>query len=331
MAIAPIAMDVGYHRRVGESMGGWVVDLRQLRYFVAVADEGSIRKASYALYVAQPSVSVAIRQLETELQTTLLHRSHSGVELTTVGAEFLAHARHILDAASEARKAVRQHSDRALRTLRVGLLEGTVAAAELTAPIIEGYRERHPDVHVKLEYISFCDQTSGLLSEQVDVALVRPPLDHRELEVVPIAAEPRALWVGTQHDLAGESEVCVDDILDEATVPLGAPEEWSSFWQLDDARGGGRSREDVGPSRTIGDIQLAVADGSMVITAPRSMLRLLHSPLLHACDLSDAALSVIAVAHRRDDRRGLVRDFVEHAGFTAEECLSRFPGGTLAG
>lgn len=307
------------------------MDLRQLRYFVAVADEGSIRKASYVLYVAQPSVSVALRRLETELGITLLHRSHTGVELTAVGAEFLAHARHILDAASAAKKAIEVHSDRARRTLRVGMLEGTVAAAELTAPIIEGYRTLHPDVRVELAYISFCDQASALLAQEVDVALVRPPLDHQQLEIIPIAAEPRALWVGTQHELAGECEINVDEILDEPTVPLGAPPEWASFWQLDEPRGGGRSRQDVGPSRTIGDIQLAVADGSMVITAPQSMLRLQHSPLLHACNLKDAALSVIAVAHRRDDRRSLVRDFVEHAGFTAEECLSQFPGGTLAG
>lgn len=86
------------------------MDLRQLRYFVAAAEEGGIRKASYVLHVSQPPISVALRRLERELGTELLVRSRKGVHLTAAGTEFLVHARHILQATADAEEAMRRWS-----------------------------------------------------------------------------------------------------------------------------------------------------------------------------------------------------------------------------
>ena len=75
--------------------------VRQLRYLIAIVDEGGIRRASRHLYLAQPSISKALRQLESELGVELLRRSPRGVELTDAGIEFVAHARAILDRAAQ--------------------------------------------------------------------------------------------------------------------------------------------------------------------------------------------------------------------------------------
>lgn len=198
------------------------VDLRQLRYFVAVAEARGFRSASRALFVAQPALSSALQQLEGELGVELLHRTARGVALTDAGRALLTHAHSILRQTDEATAAMRECARRQ-PGIRVGVVAGVLAASELTAPIVQDYREARPDLLLELEELSFCDQVSPLLSGHFDVALVRDPLQHVELEVVPIALERRALMVGAEHELAEESEVDVADVLRERTLPLGAP------------------------------------------------------------------------------------------------------------
>jgi DNA-binding transcriptional LysR family regulator len=214
-----------------------VVDLRQLRYLVAVADEGGIRKASRQLHLAQPSLSQALRQLESELGVELIHRSTRGTELTEAGVEFLSHAREILDRAATAQAAMRRRAEQRSCTLRVGLLAGIIAAGELTAPILKRFHQSRPDVDVRLQDIGFGDQGAPLLNGEVDVALIRTPLVDRQIDVVPLALDPRVLLVGATHELADADHVDIEDILDERTVPVVAPHDFTAFWHIDHDRG----------------------------------------------------------------------------------------------
>jgi DNA-binding transcriptional LysR family regulator len=305
------------------------VDLRQLRYFVAVAEARGFRKASRALFVAQPALSNALQQLESELGVELLHRTPSGVGLTDAGREFLAHAHSILRQAEEATAAMRACARRQ-PGIRVGAVAGVLAACELTAPIVRAYREARPDLRVELQELSFCDQVSPLLSGRFDVALVRGPLEHCELDIVPIALERRALLVGAEHELAEESEVDVADVLGERTLPLGSPGEWSGFWQFDDLRGRSNVHPDVPPATTIQNMELAVATGDMVIGVPDGMGRTAPNPLVRYVRLRGADPSMIAVARRRGDRRRDVDAFIEHAQRTAEKRINLLLGGVAA-
>src|ERR1700758_1253828 len=205
-----------------------LVDLRQLRYFLAVVEEGGVRRAAQKLYVAQPGVSRALHQLERELGVELFHRTSGGVQLTDAGLEFVLHARGMLEGEARAKAAMRERAARG-RTVRIGVVAGVLGAGELTAPILHGYREAHPDVDAAVVELSFCDQVGPLLDGRLDVALVRAPLAHPGLDVAPIALERRALLVGSDHELAGEQEVDVQDALGEHTLPLGSPDEWSAF------------------------------------------------------------------------------------------------------
>lgn len=301
------------------------VDLRQLRYFVAVAEERGFRRASRALFVAQPALSSALQQLEGELGVELLHRTARGVALTEAGRVLLAHARAILRQADEATAATRECARRQ-PGVRVGVVAGVLAASELTVPIVRAYREARPDLLLELEELSFCDQVSPLLSGHFDVALVRDPLEHVELEVIPIALERRALMVGAEHELAQESEVDVADVLRERTLPLGAPEEWSSFWQFDDLRGKSNTQVGIAAATTIQDMELAVATGDMVIGVPDGMPRTAPNPLVQFVRLRGTAPSVIAVARRRGDRRREVDAFIEQAQRTAEARIDLLVG-----
>ncbi|HEX6680129.1 MAG TPA: LysR family transcriptional regulator [Gaiellaceae bacterium] len=87
------------------------MDLRQLRYLIAIVDEGGIRKASRQLYMTQPAISRTLRQLESELGVELIRRSTVGIELTDAGVEFVEYAREIVDRAAAAQAAMRRRAD----------------------------------------------------------------------------------------------------------------------------------------------------------------------------------------------------------------------------
>lgn len=306
------------------------MDLRQLRYFVAVVDEGGIRKASRQLFLAQPSISQALRQLEGELGVELIRRSHAGIELTEAGTEFVDYARDILERAARASAAMRHRADEQSCTLRVGLLSGLIAAGELTAPIIERFQELRPDVNVQVVELGFDDQAAPLRADAVDVAIVRGPMHDSELDIVPLVLDQRILLVGATHELAYEEHVAAEDILDQRMIPVTAPDYFASFWHLDDLRGGPNVEKTMPPARTVPELQLAVATGRVIMSAVSTIARILPNALVRTVSVSGVDPSIIAVARRRDDSRRVVGDFVRAAGEAAEAKLDLLPGAKLA-
>jgi DNA-binding transcriptional LysR family regulator len=302
------------------------VDLRQLRYLVAVADEGGIRKASRRLHLSQPSLSQALRQLEAELGVSLVHRSAHGAELTDAGTELVEYAREILDHASAARMAMRRRAEQRSSTLRIGLLAGIIAAGELTAPILERFHEVRPDVEVQLSDVGFFDMAAPLLSGEVDVALIRAPLSHREIALTPLALDPRLVLVGASHELAGVERVGIDDILEERTVPVTAPEDFTAFWHADDYRGGPNTDPTMAPAKTVADLQFAVATGRTIMIAASVTARVLPNDLLRPVEVTGLSPSVIAAARLRTDHRRVVRDFIDAAAETATSQIELLPG-----
>jgi hypothetical protein len=131
------------------------------------------------------------------------------------------------------------------------------------------------------------------------------------------------------HALAGETSVSAAEILDEPTLPLGSPDAWSAFWQLDDLRGRPNRFADIAPATSIPSMQLAVASGNMVISVPGAMSRLAPNPLVRCVDLRDAAPSTIAVARRRHEDHADVQRFVDQAITTTENRIDLLPGGAL--
>jgi DNA-binding transcriptional LysR family regulator len=305
------------------------MELRQLRYLIAIVDEGGIRKASRQLYLAQPSLSKALRQLESELGVDLLRRGPEGVELTSAGTEFLAYAREIVERAAAAQAAMRQRVEQKSTKLRIGLLSGTIAAGELTPPILEQFRKDRPDVEVELYDIGMHDQASPLYSGEVDVAIVRGPLVERELDVVPLALDRTHAMVAATHELADEDEVALDDLLRYRMTPAVTPDYFLRFWHLDELRGGSNVDRSLPPARTVAEVQLAVATGRVIAAAVSMITRALPNALVRTVPLRDGPMSTIAVARQRADHRQVVRDFVESAVAGAAAGIEQLPGAML--
>jgi DNA-binding transcriptional LysR family regulator len=216
-------------------------ELRQLRYFVAVAEAGSLTRAAARLHIAQQSLSQQIRTLEAQLGVTLFVRSSRGVALTDVGAVLLREARPVLARADRAVEAVRRAARGEQGELRVGFL--STVANYLMPPVVRAFRERHPDVALHTEDLTIAALVAGLRDGTLDAGLSRPPLvDDLATEVV--LREPVAAVLPEGHRLAGRAELTLADLADEPWVltPRSSWPPWHRQYDEDFARAGYRPR-----------------------------------------------------------------------------------------
>lgn len=136
------------------------MELRQLRYFVAIVDHGSLSRAAVALHVAQPALTQQLRQLEEELGVQLLHRSAQGMLNTDAGRIFYEHAQAILKQVADARSAVVQSAERPSGSVTLGLPHSISGA--LALPLLTAARAQYPDIALQLT-----EELTGNLHEQL--------------------------------------------------------------------------------------------------------------------------------------------------------------------
>ncbi|RQH00603.1 DNA-binding transcriptional regulator HcaR [Paraburkholderia dinghuensis] len=176
------------------------MELRHLRYFIAVADELSFTRAALRLHTAQPSLSQQIRNLEDEVGTPLLERTRRKVELTEAGKVFLAEARLVVAQADRAVARARQAGQQGLATVTIGF----VPAAEIRIfpAILPRLRMRFPDVNVELRSLPTADQEQALLRGDIDVAFMRRPVHSPLLKSEIVLTEPLVVVLPSAHPLA---------------------------------------------------------------------------------------------------------------------------------
>ncbi|HVW43205.1 MAG TPA: LysR substrate-binding domain-containing protein [Amycolatopsis sp.] len=194
------------------------MELRQLEYFVAVAEEGNFTRAAEKMHVAQPGVSAQIRRLERELGQELLDRSGRSVRLTDVGAAVLPYARAALAAVEGARRAV----DEMTGLLRGRLAVGMVTSHSVDLPgLLAGFHADHPGVEITLAEADTTRLVESLRDGRLDAAIIAlsatPPPDMR-LHVV--TEERIAAAVGPDDDLAKQSSVPLSALRDRALISL---------------------------------------------------------------------------------------------------------------
>lgn len=188
------------------------LDLRKLRYFVAVADKLHFGRAADELHIAQPALSRQIRALEQDLGTPLLTRDSHGVELTDAGRQLLTDAGPLLASAHAVRRRVAVAA-RGSRRLTVGFRAGIAVT-----PAVRLFADRHPDVLVDVQRIEWDDQATMLLDGRIDVGYVRLPIDETGLRVIPLYTESRVAVLPAGHRLAGRAQITEDDLAGEPLV-----------------------------------------------------------------------------------------------------------------
>ena len=192
------------------------MELRHLRYFVAVAEELSFRKAAEKLHMAQPPLSAQIKSLEEELHVRLFHRTTRSVQLTHSGRVFLAEARSVLAASNQAEQRVRDAEHGLAGTLRVGVI-APVTNAWLAA-ILRRFRRQFPGVQLSLFDLTSTEQLRRLRAQELDAGLLRPPVGFPELEYKFVGESRQVLAVPTGHKLARKKELRWEDFHDQEMV-----------------------------------------------------------------------------------------------------------------
>jgi DNA-binding transcriptional LysR family regulator len=194
-----------------------VVELRHLRYFVAVAEERHFGRAAARLHMAQPPLSQQIRQLESELGLQLLRRTTRRVELTPAGEAYLVRARQIIAAVSSAAG----EAKRVAAGLQGRLVIGCVGSAtySLLPHLVRRLREELPDVEVAVQGEMLApDQVGALLDGRIDLGLLRPPVDEDALKLEVLRADRLIVAVPDGHRLAERRRLRLQDLAAEDFV-----------------------------------------------------------------------------------------------------------------
>ncbi|MFI6085766.1 LysR substrate-binding domain-containing protein [Streptomyces sp. NPDC051217] len=200
-------------------------DLRQLRYFVAVAEESNLTRAAERLMISQQSLSQQITLLERMLGVKLFDRGTRGTKLTDVGAWFVPEARAVLDRADETFDAVARVARGEIGSLRLAFL--TTTANYLLPPVIRAVCQRLPGLKLTTEETTIAPLVEGLLKGRYDVAFTRPPLVDG-LETRTLLSEQVCAVLPEKHPLAGRAELALGELADERWVltPRSSWEPW---------------------------------------------------------------------------------------------------------
>jgi DNA-binding transcriptional LysR family regulator len=290
----------------------------QLRYFVMVAEQGQITRAAEKLYIAQPALSQAISQLESDLGLKLLERHPRGVRLTPSGEAFLEKARAVVDTERDVQLTAQSLARAAHGVIEVGFIG---PPPQMTAPaLFTTFAEAHPEAEVSFRELPFPRGTTRTWLEGVDVAFCQPPDLDEHIDVHHVRVEPRALVVAADHPLAAAGKASVEQALGETFIsyhPTVQPG-WAGFHSLDDHRGG--------PPPSITDDHISTSlemlgrlgglAGSGAVTAlPNADARLVAHvlPGVAAVPLTDAAPATVSFVWHSGDAHPLVRALVESA------------------
>jgi DNA-binding transcriptional LysR family regulator len=199
------------------------LELRHLRYFLAVAEELNFSRAADRLHIAQPALSAQIRTLETQVGCALFHRTTRKVELTPAGEMLLADAREIVRRADEAVAKLGAMARGHRGVLRIGFVAH--AAGELSTEILRRFGADFPAIEVELVEARTLEGTQRQVVERdTDAAFVWLPILHDELASEPIASERKLVAMHPEHRLASKPAIAPEDLVDE---PIVAP--WDRY------------------------------------------------------------------------------------------------------
>jgi DNA-binding transcriptional LysR family regulator len=192
------------------------MELRHLRYFVAVAEQLSFTRAAALLHMAQPALSVQIRQLEDELGVELFDRSRRAIALTHAGETMLGETRRLLASLDRSIDLVRRVGAGAIGSIAVGFVPS--ASNSVLPSLLRRFWEAHPDVAVTLREMAPGDLIDGLHAGNLDISFLYLPFSDPLLDHLVIVREPFVAVLPFDHPLARETTVDVADLRDEPFV-----------------------------------------------------------------------------------------------------------------
>jgi len=192
------------------------MDLRQLKYFVTVAEELSFVRAAQRLHMSQPPLSQQIKALEEELGVELLSRTRREVKLTAAGRVFLAESRELLDKAQGVAHRTRQAAGGEHATLRVGM--ATSALFHVLPTLLERVKANLPGVSMTITDMNSDEQIRSLTVDRIDLGFIHARPDTRGLARCQVVTDTFALALPAGHTLADRADLALRDLQDHPMV-----------------------------------------------------------------------------------------------------------------
>lgn len=284
------------------------MELRHLRYFIAVAEELHFGRAAARLHLAQPALSQQIRRLEEEINVQLFHRTKRRVTLTEPGAVFLEKARLTVSHAGEAVVSAQKANRGEVGELSVGFVGS--AAFEFLPEVLKKFRSSFPEVGLVLQELTTTQQLAALHTAQIRVGLLRPPISDSNIETETVACEPWVIAIPRSHPLHGRSRVALRQF---ATDPfIGTPRALGPGLHdqaLSLCLQSGFSPRVVQEAIQMATIVSLVAFGIGVALVPGSVEKLGRRDVLYM-PLQGSPKVEMALAWRREDRNSVLSNFI---------------------
>ncbi|GAA2119736.1 LysR substrate-binding domain-containing protein [Kocuria atrinae] len=283
------------------------MELRQLNYFIAVAEERHFGRAAKRLHMAQPPLSQQIRQLEEQLGVKLLDRTTRRVDLTAAGQELLDRGRKIVNEVETLKADVYQVGNGATGVLRVGF-SGS-ATYGVMPKIVRHVKQALPGLSMTLQGEMLTPaMEAGLRDHTLDAAVLRPPVASSEIEYKVVAREKLVVALPSHSPLATGRPVAINELQEQPFITY--PPESVMYRMVSElCRQGGFQARIGQVAKETSTMLSFVAAGGGVAVVPEAVRSFQLEGVVYAA-LEDSPDSDLAVAWRREDRSTLLHNFV---------------------
>ncbi len=283
------------------------MELRHVRYFLAVAEELNFTRAAARVGIGQPPLSQQIRDLEREIGSALFRRLPHGAELTDAGRAFFKEARMLVAQAERAKLAAQRAARGETGTLRVGFTSSATFNAVVPAAI-RAFRGRYPDVALTLEEARSFELIERLESDEVDAAFIRPASSQPQaVRLQTVSKEPMVIALPSGHPLALQNKLTLASLAQEPFVLFG------KSGLLDEIVSACR-RSGFEPilgqeAPQIASVVNMVAAGLGVALVPASIAQIKVAGVVYKDIDGEQPTAILVLATRRDDHSTVVKNF----------------------
>lgn len=286
------------------------MELRHLKYFIAVAEELHFGRAAARLYIAQPPLSQQIKQLEKEIGVVLFNRTKRTVELTEAGKVFQREAYAVLERLDKGIIKAQQAARGEAGWLSIGFVSSI--NYEILPNVLREFRRQCPDVDIFLQEMHNPEQNQSLLEKRIHIGFARMPSESRELISQVVAREPLIVALPASHELAAKSHLKLCDLVNEPFIIFSQsrPSPFYEFVVRLCAEAGFQPKV----VQQVGEIQTAlglVAAEIGVTLVPASTINLHREGVIYKTLAAPEAVIEMMMQYRKDETSPVVARFLE--------------------
>lgn len=285
------------------------MELRQLRYFIAVAEELHFGRAAQRLHLAQPALSRQIQNFEHELEIQLLFRTKRRVQLTAAGAVMLDQARSVLTRAEQAVRAAQLAARGRTGWLGVGFVGS--ATYDMLPASLKLFRQRSPGVEVTLSEMTTAEQVQALHEKRIHVGFVRPPVRAEGLALETIAREPILVALPRGHRLAHRATIPLRSLAGEEFIlhPREPRPSWVDY-VIGLCREAGFEPNVVQETMEVQTSISLVAGGVGIAVVPGAVAKMPRRGVVYRRLSRPSPMTELIAAYRQDELSPVLRDFL---------------------